>query len=446
MTGNELESPQYISLKDRQQQLDMILHLQEFSNMLILIAGEVGVGKTAFLDHVSSQLSIHHQTIVIDGSRFNNEVEVITLLADRLACLPSLDNIEQKLEEIKASSETLHILVDDAHLLTNDALEILLAKALSNNGWHLLLTGNETLEHSLNEFQTQLGRDDTYHKIELQPLTLDQTTEFISALFRDASSIPFSAQKIQNIWQLSLGVPSKILDIISHEQRTSMHLAAKLPLGHVAAVCLIAIALTFSYLYQQDTAEIVDQDVIADLLAGKQVRMDSSLEPEAVLEELTTASKSITPDELKVVSVEIKPEEKLPTKNIEKPLKAKASVVEKVEIVSNLKKTGSSNIKDDHKLLHAAADSYALQLLGVRSRESAQQFVDRFSRELNVNKLDIYETKYRGQPWFVVVYGPFSNKDIANKEAGGLAKTLKNQPWIRPISKIQEDIRQLQVH
>jgi septal ring-binding cell division protein DamX len=36
------------------------------------------------------------------------------------------------------------------------------------------------------------------------------------------------------------------------------------------------------------------------------------------------------------------------------------------------------------------------------------------------------------------------NKQQASKQANQLSKTLKGQPWVRPISKIQADIRQIQ--
>ena len=448
MAKTEFESPKYINIKDRQQQLDMILHLQEFSSMLIYVAGEEGVGKSQFLHHVHDQLEVHHQTILIEGAVTQSESQLVSVLADNLACLASLESIEVKLENLQAVSETLHVLVDDAHLLSVDALEILLAKALSNNGWHLILAGGDKLEESLESFQEQLARDDIFHKIELLPLSLEQATEFISGMYSSANVIPFSSKKIQNIWQLSSGLPSKILEIIDHEQRVNMQLVAKLPLGHVAAVCLIAIALTFSYLYQQDTNSVHDQDAIADLLAGKQVLVASGLggnenvanvvsemvTPKENLERTEVVQKNESAKDEVVVSLPVKPKEPI-------------SVNHESIAVAKVVKNKTSTLKPiDHKLLNAAANSYALQLLGVRSRDSAQQFVDRFSRELNVSKLDIYETKYKGQPWFVVVYGPFSNKDIANKEAGDLSKTLKSQPWIRPISKIQEDIRQLQVH
>jgi septal ring-binding cell division protein DamX len=94
-------------------------------------------------------------------------------------------------------------------------------------------------------------------------------------------------------------------------------------------------------------------------------------------------------------------------------------------------------------LLSAPSQSYALQLLGVRNEESAKAFVRRFARQMDGTKLTIYETRYKGEPWFVVVYGPMDNKQQANQQASQLSKTIKGQPWVRPISKIQADIRQI---
>lgn len=96
-----------------------------------------------------------------------------------------------------------------------------------------------------------------------------------------------------------------------------------------------------------------------------------------------------------------------------------------------------------HPLLEAPANGFALQLLGVRNRASAEKVMAEFKQALGSDQLSVYETTYKGQPWFVVVYGPVNTKKAANLKAGSIAKRLQNQPWVRPMAKIQEDIRRI---
>lgn len=93
----------------------------------------------------------------------------------------------------------------------------------------------------------------------------------------------------------------------------------------------------------------------------------------------------------------------------------------------------------EQRLLKLAASHYMLQLLGSvdeqRTREFVKQYVGKFA-------LTYFETRRNGSPWFVVVAGPYKDREVAKAAASSLPDKLQQQqPWARSVSSVQADIR-----
>ncbi len=463
-------SPDIILLGERAQQLDMLLHVQEFSAMAVLITGPSGIGKTALLEAASAQLSVHHQLAVINGFESNQLTDLIDVVALQLGCEANLVDLDTQLAKMAAQNETFHLLIDDAHLLDDQVLQLLLEKSTLPHGWRLILCGDEGLKARLSALQAHF-ENKLYHLIELQPFTEEESEAFIAQLFKGAGIdvLPLSMKDIHQLWLLSKGVPGKLLDLVELEQDQQKQRAARLPVGHIAAVGLISAALIVSFLYQDQTAEQDSDDAIALLLQEQAKRIEqkssqpvdaakSALEVLAQEQEVQAspeveadASQTASAQTSKLTVVEVEPES---SPVVETPERQDESISKRVEtqpqgagkIAAHTPEKAvqsKAKAKPAHPLLQAPSQSYALQLLGVRNEDSAKAFVKRFERQMDGSKLNIYETRYKGEPWFVVVYGPISSKQQASQEASALSKTLNGQPWVRPISKIQADIRQI---
>ncbi len=452
-------SPTYIKLNDREQQLDMLLHVQQFSSLIVLLSGNHDIGKSVLLTQVQEQLSADQQVIHFDALHNTDEQSVIACMALQLSCSPSIDAIEQ----VNGDTQKF-VLVDDAHLLEQTALLQLVMLCTNQKSWHLVLCGDDILAEKLNAIQLQLQLENLYHHIDLLPLSEVDSSQFITQLYQQASyeNVPLSDQKIHQLWQLSGGIPGKLIELIDVEKEHQHKLKSRFPLGHVAAIGLIGMALVFSFLYQDEGQGVGSQDVIAQLLQEKGVTEPLNFNTEngaeavtQLLQERSGPSKA-TDKTKKLVAVPISPSA------VNKPAAAKAAqqltmdeiavpapptkrVIASANTAPSLNKpkkvTKPRSSPKSHPLLSAEPNEYLLQLLGVRSEKSAKSFMARFARQLDAEKLSVYQTQYKGQPWFVVVYGPFNNKSSANSEASSLGRTLKSRPWIRPVSKIQEDIR-----
>lgn len=281
MTGKETSSPDIILLGDRAQQLDMLLHIQEFSTMSVLITGPAEIGKSALLNAAHSQLSVHHQVILIDAFVTQSLPDIIEQIALSLGCDANLIDLDTHLVKMAAQQDTLHLLIDDAHLLDDDTLQLLLEKSTLEHGWHLILSGESSLQSRLDDLQN-LFENKLYHLIELSPLSEEEAESFISQFYKQAGIevVPLSMKDIHQLWQLSQGVPGKLIELISLEQDHQTQRSASFPIGHMVAVALIVSALTVSLFYRDEGTEVEQaEDMIAALVAEKQQQVNKKIEP-----------------------------------------------------------------------------------------------------------------------------------------------------------------------
>jgi DamX protein len=437
----------FIHLGEREQQLDMLLHVQQFSSLIVLLNGSDGTGKSALLAQAQAQLSSSQHVIYFDALHNSDDQSVIACMASQLSCTPSLDFILQVNVDDQKS-----VLVDDAHLLEPSALLLLVQLSISQGTWHLVLCGDDSLTDKLKAIQLKQQLESLYHHIILEPLSEEGSSRFITQLYLQEGhdEVTLSPQKIHQLWLLSGGLPGQLIELIDAEKEHKQTLKARFPLGHVTAIMLIGIALVFSFMYQDESQVADTQDVIAQLLQEKMPEplltinaKDVALPPlvaQPILEERKQLVAAIPKPAVKK-PIAIKAAQQLSEAEMLTPVPAKKRAAANSKVSPSLPVITKPKAKS-HPLLAAQPNEYLLQLLGVRTEKSAQSFMTRFARQLDAEKLNVYQTKYKGQPWFVVVYGPFNNEISANTEASSLVHTLKRRPWIRPVSKIQEDIRQ----
>ncbi|MCO4758379.1 MAG: SPOR domain-containing protein, partial [Oceanospirillaceae bacterium] len=95
-------------------------------------------------------------------------------------------------------------------------------------------------------------------------------------------------------------------------------------------------------------------------------------------------------------------------------------------------------LADEKVLLALPASNYTLQLLGAREKESIERFLRAYSQLEGVRS---FATLFKGKPWYVVVYGSFSDRKQAIAAVKTLPARLKKQrPWARSMKGIHSDI------
>jgi len=464
--------PSPIIVGERTQQLDMLMHIQEFSSMVVLVTGEPLVGKTALLHAAQAQLSIHHQVISSSAQELSTDEQLLMMLSQQLGCGASWREIEQQMSHFHEQGDSLVLLIDDAHLLKQDLLTVLVSRSIVEHGWHLVLAGDDELRENAHAVEQDLQGSNLFHLIHLSPLTEDDSNHFIQSYFsrKGEAALNISQKSMHQLWLLSKGNVGRLVDLLDGQLENQASKRAQFPLAHVAAVLLIGSALIFSYLYKDEQSYVDSSDPIAELLHEKQEARNSIGESTKVIstpasremvESPTTANiesgslskaEDNSPKALdSVVEAQIAQtqigESKQSNKDQPDTERLEGGTVEElhpkpnkqVEVVSKADSNGPSAPR--HPLLLAPSQSYILQLVGVRNEKNAKAVANRLSRELKTDKVTFYQTVYKDAPWYVVVYGPIDNKGAAQQTAKSLSSALKSEPWIRPVAKIQEDIR-----
>jgi len=92
----------------------------------------------------------------------------------------------------------------------------------------------------------------------------------------------------------------------------------------------------------------------------------------------------------------------------------------------------------EQHLMSLERELYTIQLVGLSSAKSMQDFIARNSLNGHVN---FYKTALRDKDWFVVLLGEFNNQDEANRAIHDLPPRLQElQPWTRSFASVQKSI------
>lgn len=81
--------------------------------------------------------------------------------------------------------------------------------------------------------------------------------------------------------------------------------------------------------------------------------------------------------------------------------------------------------------------TYTLQVLGARDEEAVKAFI---AARADKSQLRYFQTRLEGQPWFVVIYGSFSSRELALGVAGSLDFGVDSRPFPKSFGAIQDEL------
>jgi DamX protein len=101
-------------------------------------------------------------------------------------------------------------------------------------------------------------------------------------------------------------------------------------------------------------------------------------------------------------------------------------------------------LHDSTWLLKQPSDQYMLQLVGVSDGTRLKVFVKEHPASL---PLAWYEGTHRGEPWFVLLAGPFKTREAAHEAVADLPETYRKLgPWVRSLESVQKSIKRQSAH
>ena len=462
-------------------QLELLQHLSLYSELIILLSAEHGMGKTFIAKALLASREAPDQNLMLEADFSLSYLDILHKLAEFFDLAESSSDLESKENQIithcmqlaDEDQGSMLLIIDQADQLANETLEDLNNLALlAPNALHLMLLATPEFEEKLVHLSEPQA---PVHVMEVEPLTEQEAETLLVQAYPEKE---WTAEQAEYILQQGVGNPGKILYVAQQlmmgkkPSNQASSVGSKFPITHIAAMLLIASALIMSYLYQSGTSEpelVSGNELIAiptvipatsaDALnfTPTEVSVDSETQIHAdqVDEEIDfnfVETNGSLPELSKTEA--LTPIEKTDSEeSIEKDVlvsnllinNQQATVETKANIVEPTKIEGSQNIDklysaDESKLLQAGNSTFVIQLFGSHSKKSATLFAKTYSS--SKTKLVIFQTQHQGKPWHVVVAGPYENRAIATRQSKYFPENIRKQnPWIRSIAPVKNLIR-----
>lgn len=451
--AREPDAKFYYPFDSFEQRLQVLNHLVQGTDLLVLVIGESGSGKTTLL----------HRYLVTADVRWKTDQIQIDLL--NTSDKPSPDQSPDSYPIfVQQDANDPIVIVDNAHRLAEKDLNFLLREALvpasSDKIKRLVLFGEPSLNNYITALSETTASDTAINKITMPVLTRDETESYLQyrpALAGHTGESLFKSSVATMIHKKSEGLPGQInvhavqwlrQKYTPNSNKEGMFtLLKRLPfkaLGWgVAAIAVVIIGLfvlnrpdatrPISPKMKQATMRVFRAKIpaIVDTSTPESV---SRIAPKA---EETTARQSAEPKESPPAVEQPTTLAKVGPQQVKKPLIKPPPIKPAIPKKDAVKNT----IYRESWLLDQDSSYYTLQVLGVRNEESLLDFVKKYEL-LQKKNVAYYKTAYKGKQWYPLLYGVYPTKSDAAFAIKELPdKVQKSIPWIRKLSSVQKEVR-----
>lgn len=416
------EAAFYFTTPALTQRLELIRHLIDYSDRLVLVIGERRSGKTTFADQVLARapdtwlVTRFHANPMLDSRSLLRDLAVSVGAsaagADRKALTEAIGAILRQREQHRLISV---LFVDDAHELPADALKLLFARGSSKPGaLRVVLLCEPHINTILEAPELQSLRETIVHILDMPSFTLEQTRAYLAARYNRrglASLLPLDGTEVARIHGGSAGSPGRIDHLMrqtlkqppparsEHEESSPRFGSIAKHQWHLNIVAALLAAV--SIIIAIDSL----QDRFLHLPSEDPAPIDPSPPKQALLAPLTAA----------------RPQ---PPKTNEPKLKfgpaaRTAGQHTQIEPVLTLPRP-------------LLPDQYVLQLLAIRDPAAGERFL---AQHQLGGRARVVATRRKGQRWYLIVLGPFPDRRAASAAVRTLPKAIQaQQPWPRRIA------------
>ena len=193
--------------------LGQLHHLARYSQLLLVVTGPQGSGKTLLRQAlVASTNKQSVQSVVVSARGAGDAAGVLRQVAQALnVAQAEIGAILDQIVQLALTGQEVYLLVDDAEQLDESALEALLALAAGapEGRPHVFLFGESSLIADLDQLSLE---EERFHVIELAPYTEEETREYLAQRLEGAGRgiELFTADQISEIHESSDGWPGNI--------------------------------------------------------------------------------------------------------------------------------------------------------------------------------------------------------------------------------------------
>lgn len=480
----------------RQQILDALVRHVHYGEGASVVTGPLGSGKTVLVHQFLKSFAEEALAISVHASLFMNQAQFLEALLEQLPVGASSPEPAAILEDLvrfagqqETEAKTLVLAIDDAHELASEVFELIAAlmQRLPPSALHICLLGEHhlvgMLENTINA--NILGKIEQFR---LKPFSAEDTCEYVQHRLVGVGyrgTLPVATGRLGAICNEANGVPgamtSAIADLLENELQEDLQ---AIPVSSAlqfssrywqAAGALFVVALLLwvsgpetglDTIAEQSLEQVANtsspprqQIAVGVSPSGANQVATSTLIPAASVANAETAADVPQPQPLRTQRDQ-QPQPQSEPALSERSLTEGFEAAEIGQPVSNLRvinsqadqvdpaidavgSAGSETLQAQTTMgIGLAAGDYTIQLMGSRSEESVIKFLA--SADLPFES-GYFETRYQGEPWFVVVSGAFTSRQQADEGVIRLPASVRElQPWIRAASEIKSSVRTLQ--
>ena len=193
--------------------LGQLHHLARYSQLLLVVTGPLGSGKTLLRQAlVASTNKQSVLSVVVSARGAGDAAGLLAQVAQSLnVAKAQVTEILAQIVQLALTGQEVYLLVDDAEQLGESALQALLelAAGAPEGRPHVFLFGEPSLIAALDELNAEQER---FHVIELQPYTEDETREYLEQRLEGAGRgiEVFTSEQIADIHETADGWPGAI--------------------------------------------------------------------------------------------------------------------------------------------------------------------------------------------------------------------------------------------
>ncbi|VAW94266.1 hypothetical protein MNBD_GAMMA20-1338 [hydrothermal vent metagenome] len=215
----------------RTQHLDILHHLTQYNDALLLVTGPEGSGKSTLLQQYIARASETWEVVRVEACGGIDERNLIQQIYHQLelnfrgATHPELlEQLEHHLDGLLHSARQGVLLIDDAHLLTTTALQRVLQLAALRSFTNkpllrIILFGESSLEEKLDDPLLAQFSGIPHRLIDLPPFDEEHSTHYLLhrlSAARFVAGAPFTESALHTLYKQSEGWPGN-LNNLAHQ-------------------------------------------------------------------------------------------------------------------------------------------------------------------------------------------------------------------------------------
>jgi len=300
---------------ERAQRLNMLSHLTQYSNLLLIVTGERGIGKTSLMRRYINEAEDNWRICEVNAHTMMDAETLLSEIAVGFG-LPGMshdvnqqqDIVFTHLKSLQDDDEIPILLIDDAHELPKEALETLFyfadIEAAQGHLLRIILFCEPQIEIMLEAPAIRPLRERITHTMDIPAFEEEQTAEYIKhrmAVAGFEGNSPFTPKVIKKLHRISRGIPSHINELahlhlndssssgldepVEVQQKTNERTFSHRQIALGSIIIIIAVlALTL----QDNINQLFEDDKPELDVANKQMNSADTSKPEMALETNTT--------------------------------------------------------------------------------------------------------------------------------------------------------------